>query len=199
MHAKLSIVFVLAVCYLFSSSLPGQPRDGESSAAADCSYDRDALLALDQRAFDQDMKGGWRAVARREECIGVAADLIRDYREARGQDSPLLYWLYWHEGQLRATLGETEEAIGLFQQSRDPKDTPYAHAWNLYVDATIAFLQQDEPALLDARESLAQLPRPPDYFQQGGPLSWPMNLSVVDMLVACFGQPYEEAYGRREK
>jgi hypothetical protein len=120
----------------------------------------------------------------------AAADLIREYREKHGVEAGIL--LYWHEGQLRAMLGATDDAIELFKKSYDSKDTPFALAWNLYAVATIAFLQQDKSALLTAREALAGLPRP-----AGVPAgSWPMNLNVVDMLVACFGREYKEAYGQ---
>ena len=37
-------------------------------AAAPCTYDRDRLLSLDQKAFDQDLEGGWRALANDPRC-----------------------------------------------------------------------------------------------------------------------------------
>lgn len=76
-----------------------------------CTFDRAKLLALDEYSFDQDINGGWRAVAQHEQCTEVAADLIREYRETHGLVSTILYW---HEGQLRATAGSTDEAIRLF-------------------------------------------------------------------------------------
>jgi hypothetical protein len=109
-----------------------------------CVFDRARLLALDEHSFDQDMNGGWRAVAQNEECTEVAADLIRECRETRGLLSTILYW---HEGQLRATAGSTDEAIRLFEKSRKAED---AFGWNLYVDASLAFLRHDKPALLAA-------------------------------------------------
>lgn len=95
-------------------------------------------------------------------------------------------------------VGATEEAIRLFERARSVDGDPYG--WNLYVDATIAFLQNDKSALLNAREELTRLPRPPDFQprDQAGNLlniSWPMNLEVVNGLIACFGRGYEEAYG----
>jgi len=153
-----------------------------AEAETDCSFDRAALLALDQQTFDQDMSRGWQAIALRgEPCIEVAADLVREYRETHNLDAEILYW---HEGQLRATAGQISEAIELFEKARRPSDSGFG--WNPYVDATIAFMKQDKSALLAAREALAKLPQAP-------------NLNVVDMLIACFGQPYKEAYGRCEK
>jgi hypothetical protein len=159
-----------------------------------CAFDRAKLLSLDEHSFDQDMNGGWRSIAQREECTEVAADLIREYRETRGLTSSTLYW---HEGQLRALIGSTDEAIRLFEQSRHVDDT---FGWNLYVDASIAFLKGDKPALLAAREALSGLPRPEDLSVQDAQgnvveVSWPPNLSVVDGLIACFGRGYKEAYG----
>src|ERR1700730_4707468 len=119
-----------------------------------CIFDRAKLLALDEHSFDQDMNGGWRAVAQHEDCTEVAADLIREYRETRGLVSTILYW---PEGPLRALAGATDEAIRLFEKSRKADD---AFGWNLYVDASIAFLRHDKPALLAAREALARRPRP---------------------------------------
>jgi hypothetical protein len=159
-----------------------------------CMFNRAELLALDEHSFDQDMDGGWRAVARHEECTEVAADLIREYRETRGLTSTILYW---HEGQLRAHAGSTDEAIRLFEKSRKTFDI---FGWNLYVDASIAFLRRDKPALLAAREALARLPRPEDFNPRDAQgnvvvVSWPLNLSVVDGLITCFDRAYKEAYG----
>ena len=148
---------VFAISYQLALA-SGQPKTPEPVGKPDCAYDRKALLELDQDAFDQDMNGGWRAVARREACTEVAADLIRDYRETKGVDLGILYW---HECQLRATAGETEEAIRLFKKARHPRNDDYG--WNLYVDATVAFLRGDKAALLNAREMLSRLPQPSDF------------------------------------
>src|ERR1044072_8415852 len=166
-HHKVVGMFVASVAACVFSL----PTSGQLIRTADpvCTYNRAALLALDQRAVDQDMRGGWRALAQRDGCMEAAADLLRAYRERHGQDALLLYW---HEGQLRATLGATEEAIELFKKAYDARDTPSATAWNLYAVATIAFLQQDKSALLTARDRLASLPRPP-----GVSAGWPMNLN----------------------
>lgn len=149
-------------------------------------------MALDQRAFDQDMDGGWRALARDSACRIVAADLIRDYREAHSLTAPILFW---HEGQMRAEAGQTEMAIVLFDRSRHDD----RFGWNLYVDASIAFLRRDRDALQRARDALAALPRPAGFQStdtNGRPinLAWPPNLNVVDALIRCFGRPYAEAY-----
>jgi len=170
----------------------------DNNAYADCQFDRDRMLALDIAAFDQDMDGGWRKVASKPECEPVAADLIHAYRDKENFPKKYAGILYWHEGQLRAGLGETEAAIALFESAKSRGDA----AWNLYVDATIAFLRRDKAQLLAARKQLATLPKPPGYgdgYQtdiNGNriELPWPPNLTVVDKLIACFDKSYEQAY-----
>jgi hypothetical protein len=151
-----------------------------SAESPECSYDREAMLSLEQNAFDQDMKGGWRALADRG-CLAEAADLIRDYRLRQkpqmGTSQSII--LYWHEGQTRALLGENDAAIMLFDHSRAIGKG--AAAWNLYVDATIFFLKQDRAALLVARDAMVSLGSSP-------------NLTVVENLLACFGRTYKEGY-----
>lgn len=161
-----------------------------------CVPDRVALLALDGQAFDQDLNGGWRSIAYKPGCETAAADLLRDYRAAHPQEPDRI--LYWHEGQLRAMTGDTAGALPLLDHSRDPRDTSRAQAWNAYVDATLAFLRHDRPALLAARDRLSHVPRPPEPDETGSAMkmvAWPMNMGVVDGLVACFSKPYADAYG----
>lgn len=152
------------------------------------------MMALEPRAFDQDLEGGWRILAYIPGCAAAAADLIRDYRDTHALTTSTLYW---HEGQMRAEAGQSAAAIALFDRARH--DEPDGFGWNFYVDASIAFLRGDRPALQAARERLAALPRPPDFNprdSQGQPLAlaWPPNLNVVDGFLACFGRAYAEAY-----
>lgn len=173
------MLIVLAFLSLQAAAPPAAPEP--------CAVDRRAMLALGMDAFDQDHQGGWRPLSERPGCEGPAADLIRDYRTFMLDRIPILYW---HEGQLRANVGQTAEAIGLMERTRRPEGDERAPWWNAYVDATLAFLRSDRAALLAARERLAALPRPAD----AGGRSWPPNLAVVDRLVRCFGRPYREAY-----
>jgi hypothetical protein len=190
------LLFVGSLCLgaWASPELGSSTTEQGASLASLCMFDRAELLALDEHSFDQDMNGGWRAVAQHEECIEVAADLIREYRETRGLISTILYW---HEGQLRAEAGSTDEAIRLFEKSRKADDV---FGWNLYVDASIAFLKRDKPALLAAREALARLPRPENFNPRDAQghvvyISWPPNLDFVDGFITCFDRGYKEAYG----
>lgn len=182
----------------------------QADAADRCTHDADALLALDEQAFDQDLSGGgggWRAVANIPGCELEAADLLAAYR-ARHPDAGRL--LAWHEGQLRASAGRYRDAIPLLDAARRPSAEDPA-GWNHYVDATLAFLRRDRRGLKAARERLAAVPYPEDggmpplkdgYLEfAAGPgqparrFRWPPNLDVVDGLLACFGKPYSQAYG----
>jgi hypothetical protein len=174
-----------------------------------CEYDRTRLLALDQAKFDQDMTGGWRALARKPDCKLAAADLLRDYRQAHRNEASILYW---HEGQLRAVAGQSAEAIVLLERARRRADEDFG-GWNPYVDATVAFLRKDRPAFDDAQKRLAAIPPPTGY---GAPsvkdgyiearmangesrkLRWPMNIDVVEGLAQCFDKPYKLAYSAKE-
>jgi hypothetical protein len=163
----------------------------EKPAATDCTYDRSRLMSLDQNSFDQDMDGGWRALAKKHECLLTAADLIRDYRETHSSGFTAI--LLWHEGQLRATAGDSSAAITLFELSHLPADV--SPGWNEYVDATIAFLKKDRSAFDRAHEALAALPKPLNWAGPAGQeLPWPPNLGVVEGLAKCFTKSYKEAY-----
>ncbi len=183
----------LATWVLVLAPAPSHSQDA-------CTHDRSALLALEYDRFDQDMFGGWRQLGFKMECELVAADLILAYRQTNtAKLTPNNHKiLNWHEGQLRASSGQTEEAIALFERSNDPTETP----WNEYARATIAFLRGDRSGLLTSRARLS-LAAKPDWFEQsrrqfrekfGGDLHWPPNLDVVDGLIRCFGRPYREAY-----
>jgi hypothetical protein len=179
------MIAALLAFALQASSAPATPPDP-------CEVDNRAMRALGMDAFDQDMTGGWRALSQRPGCEARAAGLIRDYRTFLEQRLPILYW---HEAQLRAGLGENEAAIALMERSRRRDDR---YGWNPYVEATIAFLRGDRPALIAARARLAALPRPADFEEQTLPngyrTRWPQNLDVVDGLIRCFGRPYRNAY-----
>ncbi len=181
----------------------------DSSAAGAvnrCSYDKDALIALDEKSFDQDLTGGgWRAVAKIPGCELATADLLAAYQAAHPSASLILAW---HEGQMRASGGQYERAIPLLESARKAASQDMA-GWNYYVDASVAFLHRDKPALLASRARLAAVAYPPGgpplkdgyleiQTQPGQPvmrMRWPPNIEVVDGLLACFGKTYSEAYG----
>jgi hypothetical protein len=163
----------------------------------DCAYDRAAMMALPQQAFDQDLTGGWRGLSMRG-CEAEAADLIRDWRDANKPEQNIGI-LYWHEGQLRANLGQNDAAIALFERSRKTVEEDRGMGWNLYVEGSIAFLRRDRAAFDRAYAALAVLPKPAG-FEPRGPdgkpiaLRWPMNLNVLDGFARCWDKSYKEAY-----
>ncbi|WP_346836720.1 hypothetical protein [Microbulbifer sp. SAOS-129_SWC] len=160
-----------------------------------CHYDETKLLSLDLKSFDQDPDGGWRELAKDAECQSAAADLLQKYRNSNAPEDTTLYW---HEGQLRASMGEIDRAIPLFEQSKHPADTDIT-GWNYYVEASIAFLKKDKKALNRYRDLLASVKKPEELNitdARGNPVAieWPPNLNVVDSLVSCFNKSYKEAY-----
>lgn len=159
--------------------------------AADCSYDRDKMMALGFRAFDQDMQGGWRSLDEKA-CLPQIRDLLHEYRETHQKDlvGGQYKLLTWHEGQIRATMGDNFTAIPMLSAWLDDL-TP---AIRDYAAATIAFLQRDKPALLAARDKLIAEPKPEGFDERALGHSWPLNLVIVDAFVGCYEKPYAEVY-----
>ena len=170
-------------------------------AAAACRQPDAVILALPLHDFDQG-DAGWRSLDK-EGCEAVVADAIARYRELNREalEGEYINNLIWHEGQLRASAGQTDRAIELMLATHAETTESFA----AYADATVAFLRHDREALLAARDRLAALPQP-DYYRQAvdrfrttypdKPVpTWPPNLSFVDGFIACFERPYSEAYG----
>ncbi|MFN3932815.1 MAG: hypothetical protein ACK4JY_13850 [Brevundimonas sp.] len=179
---------------LLASALLGQ------AAPTGCVQPDAAMLALPLQEFDQ-TPAGWRSLDA-EGCEAVGAEAIARYREVNRDmlANEDIGTLIWHEGQLRAAAGQTDEAITLMLEGRNGE----SEATQPYVDATVAFLRRDREALLAARERLLDLPVP-DYFAVAAeryrvnypdlpPLVWPLNLDKVDGFIACFDRPYRDAY-----
>jgi hypothetical protein len=99
-----------------------------------CSYGKDALLALDEKVFDQDLAGGgWRAVAKIPGCELAAADLPAAYQAAHPGAGLILAW---HEGQMRASAGQSERAIPLLESARKAVSQDVA-SWNYLLELDI--------------------------------------------------------------
>ena len=176
------------------------------ASPADCAVDTAAMLKLDPAQFDQDMAGGGRPLADREGCEVAAADLLAAYRDAhRGTlNAAQLHLSYWHEGQLRASAGQSDRAIPLLMAGVDADDQIGFYEYAL---GTVAFLRGDLASLRAERDRLAAMPKPSWFAKaaadakakHGFEPKWPLNLDVLDGLIACFGQPYKVAYGCRPK
>lgn len=143
-----------------------------------------AAVSLPFNEFDQDMRGGWRALEQRRE-YRAAALLIERYATRReGLRSWQKTLLQFHAGQMYAYAGDTSLAIPRFAASLDT--TSVGPGWAPYVEATIAFLRRDRAAFDRAAVALRLAPQP------GGP---DPNIRVVETLGVYFGRPYSEAYG----
>jgi len=166
-------------------------------AEPDCSYDLDAMLALDRNAFDQDIpSGGWRGLSN-DGCYEEAAELIRTWRHEKRDHASILYW---HEGQMRAYAGQTAEAVALFRRTYTAPEDDGDFGWNHYVSGTVAFLSNDREALAAAIERLSKIPEPSGnlFTRADGTvinMSWPPNMNVLKGFEACWGKPYKDAYG----
>ncbi|GMN03182.1 hypothetical protein [Erythrobacter sp. MTPC3] len=184
-----------------------QPANAAEAAAApgpaarpDCSYDLDAMLALDRNAFDQDIPdGGWRALSK-DGCHSEAAELIRIWRHAKRDHNSILYW---HEGQMRAFAGQTKEAIALFSRTYTAPEDDADFGWNHYVSGTIAFLRKDREHLQAAIGRLKTIPEPENnsFTRPDGTtvqMSWSPNLNVLEGFEKCWEKSYAEAYGNRD-
>jgi len=174
------------------------------------------LMDLPQKAFDQDMDGGWRVIANKDNCYSVAGYLIEDYIEKYAIEP---YTgdniLFWHVGQMHANADDYERAKLFFSKSYLPGLPPQQHGyeWALYAEGTVAFLDKDRPALEEAIDKLAKIPVDPERiaavkkmqdenpnvsFPEGFPEK-PLNLIALEGLLGCFDAPYSQAYGKRCK
>lgn len=190
------------------SDLLGTPLALELEQCGIDQKEFDRLMRLDLDAFDQDFEGGWRAISQKEDCATAAAEIIKAYLAYSYPQAPeSIRILRWHAGQVLAGGGHYPQAIAFFRASYN--DPEKSQEWNLYVDASIAFLKNDREALQTAYETLAafevpeaikqakrkflednpQITMPPGFVEQ------PQNLSVVAKLLSCFGRSYKDAYG----
>lgn len=168
------------------------------NAQSSCNYNEEAMLALSPREFDQDLDNGWRQIVQHNTCHEAAANLIRSYYTKHDLSSGAMRTFVWHEGQLRAEVGQYQQAVRLMKQAKKAPDTDIS-GWNYYVDATIAFLQSDKNALKAERAKLAAVPKPEGFNPtdaDGRPIDvkWPPNLEIVDKFIRCFEHSYADAY-----
>lgn len=175
---------------LLSILFPGDAVVAQQSAPVDnraCLFDPDSLDA-GYREFDADKPGHWRAIEKVEGCEPAAAEMLAQYRERYEQ---LILLIAWHEGQVRASIGQYEDAIQLMEKSRRPADRDPS-GWNPYVDATIAFLRKDRRQFDKSQRRLLAIRKPPNWPATA---NWPQNANVLRGLSNCFGRSYKVAYG----
>jgi hypothetical protein len=192
------LLFAIIPC---SMCLAGQAPAQTSSSTHDvCATSDPNILEMTFEEFDSG-EAGWRRWGDNG-CEREAAAIIAEYRDhhAGSLDPSQTAALDWHAGQLHAGAGDygfaIERMLLVQHQTAEPAESEY-------VMATIAFLRSDREALVAARERMAAIPEPANFrraadryvatYNLPRPV-WPMNIDVVDRLIACFGWSYKVAY-----
>ena len=137
------------------------------------------MLQLDPWTFDQTQQG-WRSLPTEDQKIDAIRAYLSDPNSGKDKEFPGGKVLNkgiitWHLGQIlaiRDNPGDKEEAIKWMKQSEEPDDPQ----WNNYVNATIAFLNND-------RESFDEFAKGENY-----------NSSNLEGLRDGWGKSYKEAY-----
>lgn len=188
MHFKtLSFALLLLTTpFLIAQNVQPLSRSGKETCSLQ-SDKFDSLLSLPFMKFDQDMSGGWRAIADKG-CLLTAAMMIDAYlvdsppelTEIQRED------LYFHAGQLYAMTGSRKLAVHRMLRSLNSHEDANPNlAWNPYVLATVAFLEGDHEGLARQRQLIATATPTPENK---------INIGVIDGLTACFDKPYKDAY-----
>lgn len=159
-----------------------------STGSEYCNVDN-SVLSMPYNEFDNEAPGRWRYLAKQENCMATAIEVIEHYR---AQQEQRLSMLYWHQAQIEASLGHYKDAVSLMQKAKMPV-IDHDTGWNYYVDATISFLKGDKSALLKYRNILYSLPKPEGWPDS---IRWPQNISVIDSLIKCFKKSYSIAYDK---
>jgi hypothetical protein len=146
-------------------------------------------LGLDFNTFDQSPGAGWRQLAENGSFL-EAATLIDSYiKKHKNLNESQTTILNFHAGQMYAFADDYETAIDRFKRSSYAQEPPQLPLrWNAYVQATIAFLNEDLDRLKECRKEIAEGPT----LEGEKP-----NLDVVDRLIRHFGERYSKAYGAR--
>lgn len=192
------LLFAIIPC---SICLAGEASAQSSSTTPDvCARSDLNTLKMTFEEFDSG-ETGWRRWGDNG-CEREAAAIVLEYRDhhAGRLDPSQIAALDWHAGQLHAGAGDYGFAIERMLLVQDQTAEP---AGLEYVRATIAFLRSDREALVAARERMAAIPEPASFrraadryvavYNLPRPV-WPININVVDRLIACFGWSYKEAY-----
>lgn len=200
------MLLVRVLCTLAAATMGAtalaQPPIRTQRTFLECVVDAEPYLAMDWKNFDQGVSPdgkvwGWREIADTPGCETAAADLVAMWMMQNGADLPpdTRLFMTFHEGQLRAMGGDFQRGAELIAAGQGAWSTPEGVA---YVHAILAFLSDDKPVFLAARERLLVVPEPPDFArtqrlyreQVGWEPRWPMNIEAVDKMMACWGKGY---------
>jgi hypothetical protein len=91
--------------------------------------------------------------------------------------------------------GDFAKGLEMIEVGRAWWDSPVGAA---YVDGIIAFLSNDRPGLMAARERMIAIPPPSNWAhtqelyrkQAGWVPNWPENIDAVDKMIECWGKGY---------
>jgi len=153
--------------------------------------DRESLLALSWKEFDQTQNSGWRIyVNPTRKDYAPAIKLIEDYLVRHDELLPRQRAICHYHGAhhyiyraVRAGQGDPRDAIPHLDQAIVPQDTtPPSADWNDLVLATKAFLLGDRATLLAVKARVAALPL--------GTVKYLQSPSSPDDLLTHLGQPY---------
>lgn len=133
--------------------------------------------------FDQTLDAGWRTLQLKRDYLGAAAS-IKEYMTIHS--AKLKPWqtdsLAFHLGHVYAMADKRHEAITWLRKST----TDHLMGNSAYVNAYIAFLENNKPELLAARHTIATTD--PGPWRVG-------DLREVDAMLGYFGDPFEAAWG----
>lgn len=185
----LSLGVAIGICPAQTSSTKPTPREP----------DRESLLVLPWKEFDQTQESGWRWYMSQEPKRYLeAARLIEAYLERHDELLPRQRALcHFHAAHtyifrpLRTGVGNPLEALPHLDKALVPSGSPAPSAdWNDLVIAVRAFLKGDRPALLAVRDRIAAMP--PDTIK------FLKSPNRPDDLLHHLGEPYGSWFPQAE-
>lgn len=161
--------------------------------------DREALLSLPWKQFDQTQNSGWRVYVNptRKQYL-VAAKLIEEYL-ARHDELTLRQRVitHYHAAHLyihravRTGEGDTRDAFFHLDKAIVPgKETAPSDDWNDMVISTKAFLMSDRATLLAVKKRVAAMPAEVVRFLK--------SPNTPDELLNNIGRPYGSWFPKEE-
>lgn len=205
----LALAFMGTTILSSCAATENRPTAERFSACGADSDEHNRLMALSIDDFDQDMDGGWRAVAYNDGCDDVAAFLLEDYIAIHDL-SPDDGLIFWHAGQTHAGSGNYSRAAEFFRPTFDDTLKPGEphYDWTLYGRGTLAFIERDRVALERAISEYQDIPVDEERiaamkrFAEENNVTFPeeaarkpLNLVALEGLLRCFDEPYSSAYG----
>lgn len=184
---------LLALFLILAGPPPPSPAQAEPAVVCPPSAaEKERLLSLPLRNFDQAHNEGWRPYGYAD-CHIIAADLIDGYIQRHAPPPKDETTLRWHQAQMLANAERRAAALKAMQRVVLLDDQRKAEpGWRLYVAGSMAFLRGDRPALAEAVSELDAHARTQTGLGQLGAM---LNLNTLRGLERCFGKPYRQAYG----